>query len=504
MIHRSIFFVLSFLIIWSSVSAETPQIISFQGKVTESGSPVADGTYNMRFRIYNVPTGGSELWNSGLQTVPVTGGIFNVLLGESPMPTLDLPFDEDYWLMVTFDGINQTPRQRLGSVCYAYMASGLVAGTEVVGSVTSGTSAAIKATNTNTVSTSYGVFGQSFSSWGIGVHGYASATLGPTYGVLGQSSSTDGKGVFGSVGATSGETYGIYGQSNSTSGRGVYGTVNATSGETYGVYGRSNSTSGHGVYGSAGASSGTTYGVYGRSQSIDGRGVYGWATKTTGNGQGVRGESDSATNGVGVYGLGSSTTGLNYGVFGRSHSDGGYGVYGAGVAGGYALYASGNFAASGTKSCVVKTSQGPTLMYCQESPENWFEDIGGGRLVNGQAHVELDPLFLETVTIDKTHPMRVFVQLHDRNCNGVAVEKGLTGFDVVELKSGLSNGSFDYRVVAKRKGFESQRLDYCKAAETDSYLYPELRENELKELEAERLRDEPAMTGSKNFANQSD
>ena len=37
-------------------------------------------------------------------------------------------------------------------------------------------------------------------------------------------------------------------------------------------------------------------------------------------------------------------------------------------------------------------------------------------------------------------------------------------------------------MITKRKGFEDKRLDYCKAAETDSYLYPELREEELMEL----------------------
>ena len=532
MIHRSIFFVLSFLIIWSSVSAETPQIISFQGKVTESGSPVADGTYNMRFRIYNVPTGGSELWNSGVQSVPVTDGIFNVLLGESPMPILDLPFDEDYWLLVTFEGINQTPRQRLVSVSYAYMASGLVAGTEVVGSVTSGTAAAIKGTNTDTASTSYGVYGVSSSFWGRGVFGWASATLGsnygvqgssyspdgcgvfglayatygPTYGVYGSSYSTDGRGVYGSATTPSGNTYGVYGESSSTWGSGVYGIATATSGTNYGVYGLSHSTdglgvyglaaafsgsnygvygesgsiSGTGVYGVVGATAGTTYGVYGHSRSSSGRGVYGWASQSTGNGQGVRGESDSSTNGVGVYGLGSSTTGLNYGVFGRTFSSDGYGVYGTGVAPGYALYAAGDFAASGTKSCVVKTSRGPTLMYCQESPENWFEDFGEGKLVNGRCHIDLDPLFLETVTINSENPLKVFVE-HRGPCQGTYIETRETGFDVIEQNSGTSDVGFCYRVVAKRKGFESKRLDYCKAAETDSYLYPELRENELKE-----------------------
>lgn len=95
---------------------------------------------------------------------------------------------------------------------------------------------------------------------------------------------------------------------------------------------------------------------------------------------------------------------------------------------------------------------------------------------------------LLTVTVNDLNPMRVFVQLHDENSEGVAVKKGATGFEVIEFRSGRSNSTFDYRVMAKRQSFEDKRLDYCGAAETDSYLYPELREKELQELGQESTR----------------
>ena len=114
-------------------------------------------------------------------------------------------------------------------------------------------------------------------------------------------------------------------------------------------------------------------------------------------------------------------------------------------------------------------------MYCQESPENWFEDFGEGQLVNGRCHIELDPLFLETVAIDERSPMHVFIQLKGPS-QGTFVQTGTTGFDVIEQDDGSSSIAFSYRVVAKRRGFESKRLDYCEAAERDSYLYPELRD----------------------------
>jgi hypothetical protein len=185
---------------------------------------------------------------------------------------------------------------------------------------------------------------------------------------------------------------------------------------------------------------------------------------------------NASTSGHGVYSRAYAATGYTIGVFGSAASTDGYGVY-----------YSGGLAGTGTKSCVVKTSQGPTLMYCQESPENWFEDVGRGELLNGRAHIDLDPLFLETVTIDPINPMNVFVQLRG-DCRGVFVEEGLVGFDVIELQGGRSQVGFVYRVMAKRKGFEAKRLDVCEAARTDSYLYPELREKEQREREERRAR----------------
>jgi len=164
----------------------------------------------------------------------------------------------------------------------------------------------------------------------------------------------------------------------------------------------------------------------------------------------------------GVAGFATGGSGTNYGVYGSASGSGTN----------IGVYYSGGLAGTGTKSCVVKTSKGPTLLYCQESPENWFEDFGEGRLINGRAHVVLDNLFLETVTIDAEFPMKVFVQ-PEGDCKGVYVSKGTNSFDVVELNQGKSNVPFSYRVVAKRKDFENRRLEYTKAGENDPYIYPE-------------------------------
>jgi len=130
-------------------------------------------------------------------------------------------------------------------------------------------------------------------------------TATPTACVHGETSSTSGTGVYGYATAGTGTTYGVYGKSESTSGTGVYGT-----GEN-GVNGTSGSTSGTGIYGKAYAGTGNTYGVYGESASTDGKGVYGYTPASTGNTYGIFGGSNSAS-GTGVCGQGA------IGVMGQS------------------------------------------------------------------------------------------------------------------------------------------------------------------------------------------
>lgn len=114
---------------------------------------------------------------------------------------------------------------------------------------------------------------------------------------------------------------------------------------------------------------------------------------------------------------------------------------------------------TGTKSAVVDTvSHGRRFVYVVESPEVWFEDFGQGTLVGGSVEIELDPIFLETVTIDERHPMRVFVS-HTSPSPGTWVEPGQTSFVVRELPGGTGITSLQWRVLAKRKHLESVRFE---------------------------------------------
>jgi hypothetical protein len=179
-------------------------------------------------------------------------------------------------------------------------------------------------------SPAYGVWGDSLSTSGVGVAGYADATSGGTSGVYGNSASVNGNGVSGYATATSGITNGVYGQSFSTQGAGVNGNASATSGYTSGVFGSSASSSGSGVNGAATATSGYTNGVYGSTASDTGNGVSGNASNpaATGNANGVYGSTNSTGFGAGVHGQANATTGPAFGVFGGANSPNGVAVFG--------------------------------------------------------------------------------------------------------------------------------------------------------------------------------
>jgi hypothetical protein len=90
-------------------------------------------------------------------------------------------------------------------------------------------------------------------------------------------------------------------------------------------------------------------------------------------------------------------------------------------------------------------------MFCPESPQIVFQDMGRGKLVNGKAYIQLDETFANTIIIDEKHPANVFIQPLGE-CNGMMV-KNITnmGFEVVELMNGKSNAEFSWFIIAVRK-----------------------------------------------------
>ncbi len=105
------------------------EVINYQGKLTQSdGTPVADGTYNALFEIFDTPTpaqGQNPLWNSARDlTITVVNGVFSVELGAGiPFPEGLFQDHDDLYLRITLEGEKMLPLQHLTAVPYALRAS---------------------------------------------------------------------------------------------------------------------------------------------------------------------------------------------------------------------------------------------------------------------------------------------------------------------------------------------------------------------------------------------
>lgn len=106
---------------------------------------------------------------------------------------------------------------------------------------------------------------------------------------------------------------------------------------------------------------------------------------------------------------------------------------------------------NGGVSTIIDDPNGKKVtMFCIEAPENLFQDYGTGELINGEAQVNFDPIFSNSIRVDDKHDIRVMVQL-EGDCKGVFVSnKTKDGFTVKELDGGNSNVKFTYTVVATR------------------------------------------------------
>lgn len=96
---------------------------------------------------------------------------------------------------------------------------------------------------------------------------------------------------------------------------------------------------------------------------------------------------------------------------------------------------------------------GRIMLTCPESPEYWYQDYGTVQLVNGHAHVDLDPILADIIMVNEQYPVRVFCTPVDMpDFNGVAqMNRTATGFDLVELNGGTHSGTLDYQLVVKPK-----------------------------------------------------
>ena len=277
------------------LSAAAPVVsgISYQGQLTNPGGGPLNGTFAMRFILYDAPAGGLAVWDSGNLDIVLDNGLFNVELGVE-----QADFDgRALWLSITVDGETLSPRQELLPAPYALS---LRPGADIVGDAINASDAVLAgyapATGTalfadanggagifSESESSYGIWGSSANSWG----GYFTSQNGHGIRVNTNGSDIYDHGAY----ITSNWGYGAYAQSEHNQAlRGEAGNVSGLAqplgtvgvvgiGQSRGVYGSSGN--GPGVYGSSDGN----YGVWGQSDTY----------------RGVTGRTDRSDNDYGLY-----------------------------------------------------------------------------------------------------------------------------------------------------------------------------------------------------------
>ena len=473
---------------WAGVVQAVPPaqqagtVIPYPGHLSGAdGGPVANGTYALTLALYANDKDGAALWSEVQEGVEVRGGDFLATLGRvNPIPAEVLK-SGDLWLEVSVRGPAEAafttlaPRQQLSAA-------------QPGASIEQGASCPHD---------HFGVMWQGYSAeWA-----YRLGNLGSGDGIFITTSSTNtmsaalrASSVWGAGGAVAAESYtGTAILGNSISGNGVIGGSHYNDG----VQGFSSAAIKSGVYGlHVGDATQVGSGVTGSSYNGDGvqglasatvkSGVYGLHTGDASHaGYGVTGAS---YNGFGMLAIGNDSTTSD--GWGDLLLQGNYGeIFAEGVV--MDLYSNGNvivdldndnnnptqcftilsgddtvlwqtceatgMLSRGTQASVAETSDyGERTLYSMQSPEVRLEDFGSATLVDGRAVVKIEPVFAQAANLVEYY---VFLTpLGD--CQGLYVTaKAADSFEVRELGGGTGSVSFDYRIVARRLGYESTRLE---------------------------------------------
>jgi hypothetical protein len=101
-----------------------PRLMNYQGYLTDTlGNPITNPSVSMTFGVWSASSGGTQVWFE-TQTINVTKGIFNVLLGNlTPIPDSVFTKSTDRWLELTYAGITLSPRTRIAATGYALSAT---------------------------------------------------------------------------------------------------------------------------------------------------------------------------------------------------------------------------------------------------------------------------------------------------------------------------------------------------------------------------------------------
>jgi len=472
--------------------------ISYQGRLTDAGGNPLDGNYNLVFQLWDDASAGSQVWGDIVRNnVPVSNGLFTVELD-----MLQEVFNgRGLWLRIQVNGQWLLPRQELLPVPYALS---LRPGATIEGDSFYGLS--------SITTDSYGLRGESSNpSLGAGVIGINTGGGGDgiqavSNGRAGIRAWGEGPDSFGGYFSSSNEHLdlalgGNVGRINTdpddensqlylSSNADVIIKLDNDGGEDHML--RIKNSGGNDV---CTVSEGGTLTC--TDATVQGTGIVGIAHNGA-NAWGVDGESND---GIGVRGrsengYGGFFTSVNNdhfdlalgGAVGRINTDftnensqlylssnadviikldndGGENhvlrIKNSGGTDVCTINESGDLNCTGSKSAVVSTvNHGWRQLYAVESPEVWFEDFGTARLVDGEATVAFDPIFADTVNLEVDY--HVFLTpLCQEPVLLFVTAKSSTGFAArgVTLDGQPASCACDYRVVARRSGYEGVRLE---------------------------------------------
>jgi hypothetical protein len=110
------------LLIAATHALAVPQLINYQGRLTDIAGTPLDTTVAITFKLYNGSGGGATLlWTEVHPAVAVNNGLFNRTLGATTALTDAVLNNAEVWLGVTVgSNTEMTPREQITSVGYSY------------------------------------------------------------------------------------------------------------------------------------------------------------------------------------------------------------------------------------------------------------------------------------------------------------------------------------------------------------------------------------------------
>jgi hypothetical protein len=115
-----------------AAAQEVPQLIFYQGTLTDASGKPIDHKQSMKFSIWNDQAGGTKLWEESHHAVTVRNGLFSVILGSQSPICVDIFSEKTRYLETIIESETLTPRQQIVSVPYAHASASVSGATNII------------------------------------------------------------------------------------------------------------------------------------------------------------------------------------------------------------------------------------------------------------------------------------------------------------------------------------------------------------------------------------